>query len=114
VKITSDQAGRESMIQVIPGKPNANAALNFPLVSALGSGPPEPLLYHPGKTAGLVPKILLHTVRMPLSCFQEQSGFDLSQVRHVDFVFDQRAKGSVFFADLAFVDSAALAAPCAP
>jgi len=112
VGIVTALEGPNASLQVFPAPVNANAALDFPLVSVSGSGPPDPLLYHPGTSPRATPKVLLHTTRMPLACFDPEPEFDWTQVASVDFVFDASEKGSLFVADLAFVDDAEDPGPC--
>jgi hypothetical protein len=57
--------------------------------------------YPPG-AVGPVPKVVLQGVRIPLSAFK---GVDLTDVRSVDFRFDQRPQGGILLSDLAFVDA---------
>ncbi|WP_435017711.1 hypothetical protein TA3x_005331 [Tundrisphaera sp. TA3] len=58
------------------------------------------LFYPPGKSSPL-PKLILSTVRIPLSAFV---GVDLNDVRSVQFKMDRRPTGALVFADLAFAD----------
>ena len=58
------------------------------------------LFFPPGKYVD-GPKLILDAVRIPLSAFP---GVRLDDLHSVQFVFDRRASGSLFFADLAFVD----------
>lgn len=60
------------------------------------------LFYPPGKSSPL-PKLILSTVRIPLSAFV---GVDLDDVRSVQFKMDRRPTGNLLFADLAFADPA--------
>ncbi|GAA0612120.1 hypothetical protein HPO96_22555 [Kribbella sandramycini] len=50
----------------------------------------------PGKVADLLPKVMLQTVRVPLT------GVDLRDVRSVELRTDRVARGTAYFADLAF------------
>ncbi|MCU1453302.1 MAG: hypothetical protein JWN46_1448 [Acidimicrobiales bacterium] len=60
------------------------------------------LRYAPGWENGSgEPKLLLNTVRVPLSAF---AGVDLHNVRRVTIVFDRRGQGVVQIANLAFAD----------
>jgi hypothetical protein len=66
------------------------------------------VLYFPpgGKGGGLyLPKVLLHTARIPLSAF---ASINLGDVRSVKFKFDQpnNNKGALLLCDIAFVDPA--------
>jgi CARDB len=49
-----------------------------------------------------VPRVVLNTVRIPLSVF---ATINLHDVRSVQFRFDQRSSGALLFTDLAFADS---------
>jgi hypothetical protein len=60
----------------------------------------DALLYPPGAN-GPVPKLLLHTVRVPLAAF---AGVDLTDVRKLQIVFDETRQGAVMLTDLAFAD----------
>lgn len=67
------------------------------------------LYYPPGDTPGIadppgieiviVPRIVLNTIRLPLSAF---SGVDLRRVKSVRFVFDRKPQGSLLVSDIAF------------
>ncbi|MCA1578141.1 MAG: hypothetical protein LC794_12360 [Acidobacteria bacterium] len=59
------------------------------------------LFLPPGKV-GPVPKVVLNTVRVPLSAF---GGVNLNSVRSVQFVFDERFQGGVLVTDLAFASA---------
>jgi hypothetical protein len=59
------------------------------------------LFFPPGNT-GPVPKVVLNTVRIPLSAF---GGINLTNVRSVQFTFDERLQGAVLITDLAFASS---------
>jgi hypothetical protein len=59
------------------------------------------LFFPPGSVAS-VPKIFLNTVRIPLSAF---TGVNLSDVRSVQFRFDQMAQGALQISDLAFASA---------
>ena len=56
------------------------------------------LFFPPGST-GPVPKVVLNTVRIPLSAF---GGINLTNVRSVQFTFDERLQGAVLITDVAF------------
>src|SRR5262249_47643346 len=58
-------------------------------------------LFYPPGALGPVPKVVLNTVCIPLSAF---AGVNLSDVRSVQFRFDQRTSGALLIADLAFAD----------
>lgn len=68
----------------------------------------DALFYPPGKVISL-PKVLLHSVRIPLqSAFG--GGIDLSDVRSVTFRFDRQNQGALLLSDLAFCDPAPVSA----
>jgi hypothetical protein len=62
------------------------------------------LFYPPGNPAAgePVPKVLLNTARLSLSAF---GGINLSDVRSIQFRFNQRASGAFLITDIAFADS---------
>jgi hypothetical protein len=68
---------------------------------ALVSSFSQALFFPPG-SVGPVPKVVLNTIRIPLSAF---AGVNLSDVRSVQFRFDQQASGALLITDLAFADS---------
>jgi hypothetical protein len=59
-------------------------------------------LYFPPGSTGPVPKVVLNTVRIPLSAF---GGINLTNVRSVQFTFDERLQGAVLITDVAFASS---------
>jgi hypothetical protein len=59
-------------------------------------------LYFPPGNVGPVPKIVLNTVRVPLSAF---SGVNLNAVRSVQFSFNERLQGAVLITDVAFASA---------
>jgi hypothetical protein len=59
-------------------------------------------LYFPPGTTGPVPKVVLNTVRIPLSAF---GGINLTNVRSVQLTLDERLQGAVLITDLAFASS---------
>jgi hypothetical protein len=59
-------------------------------------------LYFPPGEVGPVPKVVLNTVRVPLSAF---GGVNLNNVRSVQFVFNERLQGGVLITDLAFASA---------
>jgi hypothetical protein len=63
----------------------------------------DALFYPPGSVAE-VPKVVLNTVRIPLSGF---AGLNLSDVRSVQFRFNQTGSGALLITDLAFADAGA-------
>ena len=65
------------------------------------SGFSSALFFPPGEVQA-VPKVVLNTVRVPLSAF---SGVNLKAVRSVQFMFDQRPQGSLLITDVAFASA---------
>ncbi|HET9710252.1 MAG TPA: hypothetical protein VFP64_00160, partial [Pyrinomonadaceae bacterium] len=59
------------------------------------------LFFPPGKV-GPVPKVVLNTVRVPLSAF---GGVNLNAVRSVQFTFDERLQGAILVTDVAFASA---------
>ena len=59
-------------------------------------------LFFPPGEVGPVPKIVLNTVRVPLTAF---SGVTLNNIRSVQFTFDERFQGAVLIADIAFASA---------
>jgi hypothetical protein len=59
-------------------------------------------LYFPPGEVGPVPKIVLNTVRVPLSAF---NGVNLNAVRSVQFTFNERLQGGVLITDVAFASA---------
>ena len=59
------------------------------------------LFFPPGKV-GPVPKVVLNTVRVPLSAF---GGVNLNAVRSVELTFDERLQGGILITDLAFASA---------
>ena len=59
-------------------------------------------LYFPPGSVGPVPKIVLNTVRVPLSAF---GGVNLNNVRSVQFAFNERLQGAVLITDVAFASA---------
>jgi hypothetical protein len=59
-------------------------------------------LFRPlGTTGGFTPKLILNTIRIPLTAF---SGVDLTQISQVTLKFNKSRPGSVLMTDLAFND----------
>jgi hypothetical protein len=85
----------------------SGVAQNFKVILTDGNGATATLLannytaalFYPPGTTGPVPKVLLNTVRIPVSAF---SGVNLSDVRSVRFTFDQNLTGALLISDLAF------------
>ncbi len=65
------------------------------------------LFYPPGNSA-LLPKAVLNTVRLPLSAFAR---VNLTDIRSVEFRFDQALHGSLLITDIAFVSAAHISLP---
>ena len=59
------------------------------------------LFFPPGEVL-TVPKVVLNTVRVPLSAF---SGVNLNAVRSVQFTFNERLQGGVLITDVAFASA---------
>jgi len=57
------------------------------------------LYFPPGD---LIPKVVLNTVRVPLSAF---GGVNLNNVRSVQFTFDEKLQGAVLITDVAFASA---------
>jgi hypothetical protein len=59
-------------------------------------------LFFPPGEVGPVPKVVLNTVRVPLSAF---GGVNLKTVRSVQFTFNERLQGGVLITDVAFASA---------
>jgi len=59
-------------------------------------------LYFPPGEVLAVPKVVLNTVRVPLSAF---SGVNLNAVRSVQFTFNERLQGGILITDVAFASA---------
>jgi hypothetical protein len=59
------------------------------------------LFFPPGEVLA-VPKVVLNTVRVPLSAF---NGVNLNAVRSVRFTFNERLQGGVLITDVAFASA---------
>jgi hypothetical protein len=59
-------------------------------------------LYFPPGEVGPVPKVVLNTVRVPLTAF---GGINLKTVRSVQFTFNERVQGAVLITDVAFASA---------
>jgi hypothetical protein len=59
-------------------------------------------LFFPPGEVGPVPKILLNTVRVPLTAF---GGVNLNAVRSVQFTFNEQAQGGILITDVAFASA---------
>jgi hypothetical protein len=53
-------------------------------------------------SVGPVPKLVLNTVRIPLSAF---GGVNLHNIRAVEFTFNEQAQGAVLVTDIAFASA---------
>lgn len=62
----------------------------------------SPALFYPPGAVSAVPKVVLNTVRIPLTAF---SGINLSDVRTVALRFNQTASGALLMTDFAFADA---------
>ena len=71
-------------------------------VSSVRVGDFSSALYFPPGSVGPVPKIVLNTVRLPLSAF---AGVNLNAVRSIQFKFDERFQGAVLITDVAFASA---------
>ena len=59
-------------------------------------------LFFPPGEVGPVPKVVLNTVRVPLTAF---GGVNLKTVRSVQFAFNERVQGAVLITDVAFASA---------
>jgi hypothetical protein len=59
-------------------------------------------LFFPPGSVGPVPKVVLNTVRVPLSIF---GGVNLHNVRSVQFTFNEHVQGGVLITDVAFASA---------
>jgi hypothetical protein len=59
-------------------------------------------LFFPPGQVGPVPKVVLNTVRLPLSAF---TGINLNNIQSVQFKFDQRLQGAILVTDVAFASA---------
>ncbi|HEX3253772.1 MAG TPA: hypothetical protein VHS05_30335 [Pyrinomonadaceae bacterium] len=59
-------------------------------------------LYFPPGETGPVPKVVLNTVRVPLTAF---GGVNLNAVRSVQFAFNERLQGGLLITDVAFASA---------
>jgi hypothetical protein len=88
----------------------AGAAQNFTVVltdgtgatSSVAVGSVSDVLFYPPGSVGPVPKVLLNTARMPLTAF---SGVNLSDIRTVQFKFNQMTSGALLISDVAFASA---------
>ena len=88
----------------------ANLAQDFRVVLTDASGDSASVrvsdvssaLFFPPGEVGPVPKVVLNTVRVPLSAF---GGVNLNAVRSVQFTFNERLQGGVLITDVAFASA---------
>jgi hypothetical protein len=88
----------------------SNTPQNFSVTLTDGAGATKSVrvgdvstaLFYPPGSVGPVPKILLNTVRIPLTAF---TGVNLSDIRSVKFNFDQTGQGALLISDLAFASA---------
>jgi hypothetical protein len=88
----------------------AGAAQNFTVVLTDGTGATSSVavasvsdvLFYPPGSVGPVPKILLNTARIPVTSF---SGVNLSDIRSVQFKFNQKTSGALLISDVAFASA---------
>lgn len=62
----------------------------------------SPALFYPPGEVRPVPKVVLNTVRVPLSAF---TGVNLNAVRSVQFTFNERLQGGLLITDVAFASA---------
>ena len=60
------------------------------------------VLFYPPGSVGPVPKVVLNTARIPVTAF---SGVNLSDIRSVQFKFDQSPSGALLISDVAFASA---------
>ncbi len=70
------------------------------VATAIVSGSSGALFFPPG-SIGTVPRIILNSVRIPLTRFP---GVDLTRIQSVQFSFDQEPQGALLISDLGFAD----------
>ena len=89
---------------------NAKAPQNFTVVLTDGTGAQasvrvgdvSDVLFYPPGTTGPVPKVLLNMARIPLTSF---TGVNLTDIRTIQFRFDQTTQGALLITDLAFASA---------
>ncbi|HYP54144.1 MAG TPA: hypothetical protein VEQ42_11420 [Pyrinomonadaceae bacterium] len=87
-----------------------SAAQNFTVILTDGAGNTSgaivgnhsAALFYPPGSVGPVPKVVLNTVRIPVSAF---SGLNLADIRSVQFRFDQNLTGALLVSDVAFASA---------
>ncbi|HEX8187047.1 MAG TPA: hypothetical protein VF586_01770 [Pyrinomonadaceae bacterium] len=85
----------------------AGIGQNFSVVLTDGAGATSSVtvasysdvLFYPPGSVGPVPKVLLNTARIPVNAF---SGVNLSDIRSVQFRFDQSPQGALLISDVSF------------
>ena len=88
----------------------AGIGQNFTVVLTDGAGATSTVtvasyadvLFYPPGSVGPVPKVVLNTARLPVSAF---SGVNLSDIRSVQFKFDQSLSGALLISDVAFASA---------
>jgi hypothetical protein len=95
----TDGAGNSSTIDGAP----YSAPLFYPPgeQGQIRCGPSGSPCMYPNFHLAAVPRLLLNTMRVPLSAF---TGIDLTDVRSVVFAFDQAGTGALNITDLMFSD----------
>jgi len=61
------------------------------------------LFHQPGTQSGDLPKLMLNSIKIPLSGF---TGVNMTKIRKVKFLFNKSATGYIFISDLAFTNPA--------
>jgi hypothetical protein len=77
-------------------------------ISSARIGDHSGALFFPPGTVGPVPKVVLNTVRLPLSAF---AGVNLTDIRSIRFSFDQRLQGAILVTDISFASTPIVSAP---
>jgi hypothetical protein len=85
--ILTDTSGASTSVRVS----NVSGALYFPPGDVGPQGSPRP-----------VPRVILNTVRVPLTAF---GGVNLKSVRSVQLTFDERLQGAILITDVAFASA---------
>ncbi|HLG13076.1 MAG TPA: hypothetical protein VJH03_00940 [Blastocatellia bacterium] len=67
-------------------------------------------LFFPPGTLSVLPKVVLNTVRIPLSSF---AGVNLADLRTIQFKFDQNVTGALLVTDILFASTGASSVPAA-
>lgn len=88
----------------------SGAAQNFTVILTDGAGNTSgalvgnhtTALFYPPGSVGPVPKVVLNTVRIPVSAF---GGVNLADIRSVQFRFDQNLAGALLISDVAFASA---------